>query len=200
MPNLVPMTQGVQATDGNRKVILQGAPTTRFEDGTGGDPEGTAGNITSPQTIDGATPTKINVPAGAIRFFVATNAPGGLRVGNNADLTAGGPAAPTPAAQSGGSAPTQGGNSVGTGYVLVPGPIPGVTVPNVAPPAMMAPGPYFEVGCQAEASGAGPTGSVASTATSTTTNVQNTTANPEIYVMLDSDEQAEIFFYFHMLY
>src|ERR1700680_1497899 len=90
MPNLIPMTAGVQAVDGNRKVILQGFPCTRFEDATAGSPEGTAGNITSPQTIDGSTPTRIVVPLGAIRFFVRTNAPGGLRVGNNADLTAGG--------------------------------------------------------------------------------------------------------------
>ena len=175
MPNTVPITQGVLALDGHGRAILSGWPASRYEDATGGDPEGTAGNIISPQTIDGATPTKLKTPKGAMRLFVRTNAANGLRVGNNADLTAG-------------TLPLQP-NQVPGGYVVA---------------QFME---WQEVGVQAESSGAAPTGTESSLSTSTTAaqgggNVNNTTGNPEVYVMLNDadDGEAEIFFYYGMLY
>lgn len=183
MANTIPMTQGVQAVDGNRRTLMQGFQTTRFEDATGGSPEGTFGNIMSPQTIDGETPTRIVVPLGAMKFVIRTNAANGLRIGNNADLQAG----------------TLGANGLPLGS----------TLSNGAPAAgcgyiVANQFEWFEVGCQAQASGAAPTGQVStlSTASPTSGTVINTTGNPEIYVMLnDADAgEAEIFFYFHMLY
>ena len=168
MPNTVPITQGTLALDGRGRAILNGWPASRYEDATGGNPEGTAGNITSPQTIDGLTATKLKVPQGASRMFIRTFAPDGIRVGNNADLTAA---------------------NTSSGYV--------VGIQNE----------WVEVGCQAESSGAAPNGDAASIALGANApagggNVNNTTANPEVYVMLnDADAgEAEVYFYFAMLY
>ena len=169
MPNTIPITQGTLALDGNRKALFTGWPASRYEDATGGNAEGTAGNITSPQTIDGLTATKLKVPQGAMRMFVRTFAPDGIRIGNNADLTAA---------------------NTSSGYI--------VGLQNE----------WIEVGCQAESSGAAPNGDAASLVPAASQagagagNVNNTTCNPEVYVMLnDADAgEGEVYFYFAMLY